>query len=103
MQNYSSKERLISAVGYVGILFLLPMFNHENSKFVKFHGKQSFSLFLAWIINSIIMMVPILGWLVGFFGTIFLTIIMIIAILKAYAGEEWEIPFISKISEKLNI
>lgn len=103
MSQYSVQERLISAIGYIGILFLIPMFFHNGSAFAKFHAKQGLALFIAWALNAVIMLIPVLGWIVGFFISIFLFVVAIIAILKAYAGEKWEISFATKIIEKLHL
>lgn len=104
-QNTSpqAEERILSAIGYAGILFLLPLFLKKDSTYCQYHGKQGCILFLAWIINTIIMAVPILGWLVGFFGSIFLAVITIIAIVKAISGEEWELPIIGEYARKLTL
>lgn len=99
----NSQTRLASAVGYVGVLFLIPLFFFKESPFAQYHGKQGLILFIAWAVNSVIMIIPVLGWLVSFFGSIALFIISVIAFLKAYSGEEWELPYIGKYAKKVKI
>lgn len=101
--SHHADERILSAIGYAGILFLIPLFLKKDSTYCQFHAKQGCILFLAWIINTMIMAVPIIGWLVGFFGSIFLAVITIMAIVKAVSGEEWELPLIGGYAKKLTL
>ena len=97
------ENRIISAIGYIGVLFLLPLLMKRDSDYAQYHGKQGLALFLAWTINSVIAIVPIIGWTVAFFGSILLLVLSFLGILKAYAGEYWEMPFVRVLSKKLNL
>lgn len=101
--NHHADERILSAIGYAGILFLIPLFLKKDSAFCQFHAKQGFILFLAWVINTTFLVIPILGWLVGFFGSVFLAVVTIMAIVKTVNGEEWELPLIGKYAKKLTL
>ncbi len=43
-------NKLIAAIGYVSILFVLPMFLKKNSKFAQFHAKQGLLLFIIEVV-----------------------------------------------------
>jgi uncharacterized membrane protein len=92
-------SRLIVALSYVWILFLIPLLLKRQSKFAQFHAKQGMVLFIIELILSFIMWIPVFGWLI-WVATI---VISIIGIIKAYSGEWWKIPFIYSLSEKIKI
>lgn len=103
MSQHSTEERFFSAIAYVGILFLIPLLLKKDSKYSQFHAKQGLVLFIAWAINSVIVIIPILGWIVSFVGSIVLFVLSILGVLKAYSGEEWKMPYIHEFARKLNI
>ena len=63
----------------------------------KFHLNQSLVIWLAGIVLGVVMIVPVLGWLVGLVGGIFLFICWIIGLVSAIQGQEKEIPLLGKI------
>jgi len=96
-------NKLIAALSYVGILCLIPLLAKKDSKFAQENGKQGLVLFIAWIAIVVIGWIPILGWLVGFFGSIALLIVSLIAFIKALMGEFWEIPVLGSYRDKFNL
>ncbi len=103
MAHYTLNERLIAAVGYLGVLFLIPLFFKRESQFAQFHGKQGLVLFVAWAIISLIAIIPVLGWIIWLVGNIVLVVLMIVGILKAYIGELWEMPYLGKYAKRVKI
>lgn len=101
--SHHADERILSAIGYAGILFLIPLFLKKDSVFCQFHAKQGFILFMAWVINTTLLVIPFVGWLVGFFGSIFLAVITIMAIVKTVNGEQWEFPLIGEYARKITL
>jgi uncharacterized membrane protein len=97
------QERIFSAVGYIGILFLVPLLLMKDSQYAQFHGKQSLALFIAWVINALINVIPVLGWIVSFFGSLLLCVLMVLGVIKAYTGEKWKMPYVHRLVEKLNL
>ena len=95
--------KVIAAIGYLGVLCLIPLILKKDSKFAQHHGKQGLVLLIAWVFVWTISLVPVLGWIIGFFGGIALLILMIIGILKALAGEEWVIPVIGKYADQIKL
>lgn len=96
-------NKVVAAIGYIGILCLIPLILKPKSKFAKFHGKQGLILVIGWVINFFIGIIPFIGWLLGFIGLIALIILSILGILKALAGEYWEMPYLSDYAKKINI
>ena len=75
-------NKIIAAIGYIGILCLIPLLLKPKSKFAKFHGKQGLILVIGWVINFFIGIIPFIGWILGFIGLIALIILSILGILK---------------------
>ena len=107
-------NKIMALLSYFGILVLIPMFAAPNSKFTRFHVKQGFTLFLAYIAYGILRfilglirttdyiwgipyyttpgIVVLIGWLIG----IPLFVLSIIGIINAYQGKAKELPIIGK-------
>ena len=97
-------NKVIAAIGYIGILCLIPLLAKKDSKFAHEHGKQGFALFVAEIIVWVIGMVPIIGWFIIWpLGSLLMLILSLIAIIKTLQGEFWEIPVIGKYRKNVNL
>lgn len=97
------ENKVLAAIGYIWILFLLPLLLKPKSAFCKFHAKQALVIFIASLINSVIFMVPVLGWIIGFVGFVALVFLTILGILKALGGEYYEMPYVAEYAKKINI
>ena len=114
----SSEGRVLSAIGYLWILCLLPLMIHRDNAFSQFHGKQGLVLFIFWMVTwlvfSILILIfghlPIIGWLlfgilrlVQFLLYIVYLVLMVIGIIKAASGVYWRMPVLGAYAEKLKI
>ena len=82
-----------------GIVFLVV---EKKSKFVKFHAAQSLVVFLSLsVLVFIFGYIPLLGWALAILTELVAFILWLILILKAYQGEEWEVPFFGEYARKL--
>lgn len=95
--------KIISAVGYLGILCLLPLLLKKEDAFAQHHGKQGLVLLICWVALSLVSWFPILGWMVGLFGGMALIVLMILGILKSLAGEMWVMPILGKYAEQIKL
>ncbi len=93
------ENKLIAALSYVWILFLIPLLAKKSSKFTQFHAKQGLVLFVIELIIGILGWIPLIGQLL----VIVVIIIAAIGFVKAYNGEWWKAPFIYNWSEKFKI
>jgi uncharacterized membrane protein len=107
MPKFDAKDvedsKVIAALSYVWILFLVPLIVKKDSPFAKWHAKQGLVLFIAEIIGMIVGWIPLIGWLIGFVVFIFAVVVSIIGILKALGGEGYEVPVIGKYAEQIKI
>lgn len=86
---------LCYAAGWVtGLIFLLV---EKKDEFVRFHAMQSVVTFGALTILS---MVPVIGWVLSPFAMITGFILWLVLIVKAYQGENFELPYIGKFAKK---
>jgi uncharacterized membrane protein len=93
----------------IGIVFLAI---EKTSAFVKFHAMQATVFLVAaiaiWVayvmVASIASIVPILGWIFSFLLWMVLVIGLfvawLIAVIKAFQGERYKLPFIGNIAEQ---
>lgn len=96
---FGLEEKVACALTYVlgwvsGLVFLLA---EKDNKKVRFHAMQSLMFFAAM---TVISFVPVIGWLLSPFVMIVAFIVWLMAIYKAYNGEEFELPVVGKLAKK---
>lgn len=101
MMTHEQEDRLIAAIGYLGVLCLIPLLLKKNSAFCQFHGKQGLVLLIAWLILSFANVVPILGQLVWMAGSIALLILVILGVVNALNGKMWEMPVLGQFAKQI--
>lgn len=96
----AADNKWLALIGYIGLLFLVPLLAAPNSKFARFHANQSLVLWLAGIIlsiaSSIIVWIPIIGWLFTAVASVLPVVFMILGMINAYNGKAKELPVIGK-------
>lgn len=103
----TSDERVKGALSYLlgpitGIVFLLI---EKENQFIRFHAMQSTLVFGAiLLINIVLGIVPILGWIIAVILSPFLAIVSFVLWLllmwKAYSGEKYKLPYFGDLAEK---
>jgi uncharacterized membrane protein len=106
--------KALAGIGYLGILFLVPLLAKKENKFCQFHGKQGAVLFglevvafiVVLILFFILNIIPCAGAVIG---TILWLAYVICALglsvwglVMAMKGEYWKMPVIAPLAEKLN-
>jgi uncharacterized membrane protein len=106
---------LAGALAYVlgpltGVLFLVI---EKENRFVRYHAAQSVVVGIALvavsiglsIVGAILAVVPFIGWLISLMLTMTLALggflLWVTLMLRAFAGQEWEVPLIGHHSRKL--
>jgi uncharacterized membrane protein len=103
----------LAAVGYLGILFLIPLLARRDNAYCQHHAKQGAVLFAIEVIGGIILF--ILGIILGHAGcagsliSSLLNIafwiccvgLSIWGLIMALKGVYWKMPVIAPIAEKL--
>ena len=96
-------DKVIAALGYIGILCLLPLLLKKNSPFAQHHGKQGLVITIAWVLLWIGNIIPVLGQIVWFVGSIALLILVVMGMMKAMAGETWVMPYLGKYASQIKL
>ena len=85
-------SKLLAALSYVSILFLIPMLFAQEDEFARFHAKQGARLFICNAIGSILGSIFSIGWVINLL-LIYLMIVGIVNVLN----DKWEaLPYIGK-------
>ncbi|NMA37013.1 MAG: hypothetical protein GX942_01770 [Papillibacter sp.] len=87
------KERIISAVSYLWILFFLPLILIPDSSFGRFHANQALLNLLWGIVFGILSKIA-LGWLFGIITAVY----PVWGIVTALMGIERPFPVIGKFT-----
>ncbi len=95
--------KLFAFVAYLWILCLIPLFLKKDNKFAIFHGKQGLVLFIGEIAISIIGVIPLVGWIAFFLGSLLFGFLSIAGMIQALLGKYWKVPFIGEISEHIDL
>lgn len=97
-KNKPDEQQLktISAVGYLGILFLLPYLMFPKEKFAVFHANQSLVLLIAAAaVNILGGAIPFIGWFIVLpLGNIAVFALFIIGLINALNGHMKRLPVI---------
>jgi uncharacterized membrane protein len=119
--NYSTvtstgiEPNIAAALSYMlglvtGVIFLVL---EKDNRYVRFHAAQSIATSVIIIIVSIgismlsgiLVFIPVLGWLAVLILTLGLSIgtfiLWVLLMIKAYQGEEWELPVAGGFARKM--
>jgi uncharacterized membrane protein len=87
-------SRAMAILSYIGILVIIPILVAKDSKFVMYHANQGLILLIAWIILTAVNIIPILGQIIWFLGSIVLLVFMVMGILNAAKEKQKPLPII---------
>ncbi|MDR1545663.1 MAG: hypothetical protein LBU12_02900 [Deltaproteobacteria bacterium] len=77
-------NKLVAALAYLGILFIIPLLVAPNSKFARAHTNQGILLYISYLLASLIFMflymLPLINILASVFGFLFFIVLFIINI-----------------------
>lgn len=107
-----------SAAGALAYLFgaitgIVYLVIEKESRFVRFHAAQSIALTVAWVVlsialtvlSSVLAVVPVVGGLIGTLLSLGLGlgffVLWLLAMYRAFQGEEWEVPVLGAQARRL--
>ena len=90
-------NKVLAAIGYLGILFLVPLLAAPNSKFAKFHANQGLVLCIADFILGVLQLIPVIRIIADIVIGIPLFVMHIMGIVNTANGKAKELPFIGGI------
>ena len=98
-QKDIDENKIYGAVGYLGILFLIPLLLKKDSKFAMACAKQGIVLTICQIICSFL--IPVFG--IGVLLNLAVTVIIIIGFIMGITGKYFRVPLVGEMGEKINI
>jgi uncharacterized membrane protein len=99
MEQVTPKDRLFAAISYIWILSLVSLFLVRENEYVQFHAKQGVILFIAWSLGWLVFWVPLAGQVF----MLALLVASITGVYKAWKGERFVLPIVSKFAERINL
>ena len=88
----SGHNKVLAALSYVSILFLLPLLFAQDDEYAKFHARQGARLFLCNAIGTVLGAIFSIGWIIN----LLLIYLMFVGIKNAL-NDKWEpLPYIGK-------
>ena len=90
----------LAYVTIIPAIIFLVVAPYNQKPFIRFHAWQSIFLGIAAFAIGVICVIPILGWLIFAVGMLVLFVAWILAIIKAFGGERYKLPFIGDLAEK---
>ncbi|HBR80792.1 MAG: hypothetical protein UX09_C0017G0009 [Candidatus Uhrbacteria bacterium GW2011_GWE2_45_35] len=97
------ENKLLAAIGYLGILCLIPLLAKKDSAFCQFHGKQGLVIFIVWIVLSFINILPFIGQIIWLLGSLVLAVLVVMGMIHALNGEEWEVPVLGQYAKQIKL
>ncbi|MGA9673167.1 MAG: DUF4870 domain-containing protein [Terracidiphilus sp.] len=88
----------LAYITIIPAIIFLVVAPYNQKPFVRFHAWQSIFLGIAAFVIGFINIIPILGQIIFLIGMLVLFVAWIMAIIKAFKGERFELPVIGKFA-----
>lgn len=95
--------KIIAIIAYLTIIGLVIAFllnNDKKHEFATYHIRQSLGLVLCSVALFIIGMIPVLGWITSFLGSVFLLILWVLGLINAINNEIKPVPVLGNYFEE---
>jgi uncharacterized membrane protein len=102
-KSTASDDKTMAIVAYLTIIGLIAAFirnREKNDPFAAYHIKQSLGLSMCGIALFIVGLVPILGWIASFLGSIFLLYLWVMGLVNAINGKSQPVPLLGEKFEE---
>jgi len=90
----------LAYITIIPAIIFLVVEPYKNSSFVRFHAWQCIFLYVVGFVLGFVNVIPILGQIVFLIAVVGLFIVWLMALIKAFNGQRWEIPVIGKYAAK---
>ena len=98
-QDSGTDPKIIGIISYItliGWLAALIMNNTNRSSLGSFHIRQALGIYLLAVGSSVVMIIPILGWIAGMVGYVLVFLFWLIGLMAAIKGEEKAVPVLGE-------
>ena len=90
-------KKITGIVAYLTFIGWIIAYIAGDKEGAKFHLNQGLVIAICSIINSIIVMIPLIGWIASPIISIFILVCAVIGIIAAAKDEEKEVPILGSI------
>jgi uncharacterized membrane protein len=101
--NENSASGLAYLTFIPAIIFLVAA-PYNQSPNIRFHAWQSIflsaGLVVVWVLNIILLFIPIIGWLISLVLMLGLFVLWLLCIIKAFGGQRFVVPVIGALAAK---
>ena len=98
-----SEGKNIAIIAYltiIGLIIAFVMNNEKKNAFASFHIRQSLGIGLIALALIVINIIPILGWIISFFGSFLILFLWIMGLVNAVNSKEKPVPLFGKNFEE---
>lgn len=85
---------IIAYLTIIGLIIAFIMNKDEKDAYASYHIRQSMGIMATALAFMVIGMIPILGWIVSFLGSILLIILWIVGLINAVNHKEKPVPIL---------
>src|SRR5690554_6525765 len=78
---------IIAYITIIGLIVAFIMNTEKKNSFAAFHIRQCLGIALTGLALGIINVIPILGWLISIFGSLFILVLWIMGLVSALNGQ----------------
>ena len=99
----TTEDRTVAILAYLTLLgFIVAAILNSSNKTTlgAYHLRQALGLLLSGIALAVIAIVPILGWLAAWAGSIFLLVLWVLGLIAAINGQKTPVPVMGTHYEK---
>lgn len=94
--SFAKNSKLLAALSYLGVLFVLPLLFNGKDSFSVYHAKQGAVLFLFSILSKVLKFIPVVGAVL----TLFKWFCIYKGMSNAINGIIQPLPYIGQLGEK---
>jgi uncharacterized membrane protein len=95
---------LAGGLAYITIIpaiIFLVVAPYNRDPFIRFHSWQSLILGVgSLVVHFVLHFIPFFGWVISGLFSILVLILWLVAMLKAFQGQEWKIPVIGDLAKQ---
>lgn len=98
-QDSVSEGKTTAIIAYltlIGLIIAFVMNSDKKNSFASFHIRQSLGIGLTGLALGVVGVIPILGWLISIFGSLFLIVLWIIGFIGALNGQRKAVPLLGE-------
>ncbi|MBF0295686.1 MAG: hypothetical protein HQL96_10905 [Magnetococcales bacterium] len=92
------KSRIMAALGYLGVLCLVPLILNQGDRFVDFHARQGLVLWVWSVLALFLMHLPGAGPYLFSASAVGVALLSLCGLVSVLLGRSWEIPLIATVA-----